>query len=144
MVRRGGALLHAAMLCATLSASTPALRAGTLASRRTVCPNSFNGSEEVDVFRTFLPPDEFDYVDLAPPAFFIVGGIFRIATALSFRFPGRLGGGGWHRDSGARRDRRGRVARVGRLGDRNVRRDRPHLGRLVAHHGGARRTPARG
>src|SRR5437773_11674971 len=89
MVRRGGALLHAAMLCATLSASTPALRAGTLASRRTVCPNSFNGSEEVDVFRTFLPPDEFDYVDLAPPAFFIVGGIFRIATALSFRFPGR-------------------------------------------------------
>ncbi len=58
-----GALLHAAMLCATLSASTPALRAGTLASRRTVCPNSFNGSEEVDVFRTFLPPDEFDFVD---------------------------------------------------------------------------------
>jgi len=33
-----------------------------------VCTISFNGSEEVDVFRTLLPPDEFEFVDLAPDA----------------------------------------------------------------------------
>ena len=35
-------------------------------TRRTVCTVSFNGSEEVEVFRAFLPPEKFDFVDLAP------------------------------------------------------------------------------
>ena len=78
-------------------------------------------------------------------AFFIVGGVFRIATALSLRFPGR----GWAVACGIVTVALGTIiaaewARVGRLGDRNVRRDRPHLRRLVARHGRARRTRARG
>ena len=35
-------------------------------TRRTVCTISFNGSEEVEAFRAFFPPEEFDFVDLAP------------------------------------------------------------------------------
>ena len=55
----------------------------------------------------------------------------------------RLGGRQRRRDNRARHDHRGRVARVGRLGDRNVRRDRPRLRWLVARHGRARRTRSR-
>jgi hypothetical protein len=54
----------AALVCATVLG--PAR--GWTATRRTVCTISFNGSEEVDVFRTLLSPDEFEFVDLAPDA----------------------------------------------------------------------------
>jgi hypothetical protein len=67
MVRgRARTVLHAALLCAAVLPSSPGWTAGMPRTRRTVCTISFNGSEEVEVFRAFLPPEEFDFVDLAP------------------------------------------------------------------------------
>jgi hypothetical protein len=56
--------IAAALLCATVLGPVR----GWTATRRTVCTISFNGSDEVDAFRAFLPPDEFEFVDLAPDA----------------------------------------------------------------------------
>jgi len=56
--------IAAALLCAAVLGPVR----GWTATRRTVCTISFNGSDEVDAFRAFLPPDEFEFVDLAPDA----------------------------------------------------------------------------
>ncbi|HLY39483.1 MAG TPA: hypothetical protein VKU61_15670 [Candidatus Binatia bacterium] len=62
---RTRAIIPAALLCLAVLASA-GWSAGMPVRRRTVCTISFNGSEEVDVFRASLPPDEFEFVDLAP------------------------------------------------------------------------------
>jgi len=65
-------------------------------------------------------------------AFFMVGGIFRIVAAVSFRFPGRrLGHPRRPRDAHPGDHDLERVARIWRLGHRDLRRHRPDLRRLV-------------
>src|SRR5262249_27315625 len=60
-------LCFVALLCALrgsrAEASTPAP-----AARRTVCVVSFNSTDEVEVFRSLLPADQFAFVDLSPRA----------------------------------------------------------------------------
>src|SRR5262245_58774615 len=38
----------------------------TVSARRTVCVVSFNSTDEVEVFRSLLPRDQFDFIDLSP------------------------------------------------------------------------------
>ena len=66
--RTHGAVACAVLLGALLRGSAPGWAAGPSPTRRTVCVISFNGPEEVSVFRSLLPEDEFEFVDLAPAA----------------------------------------------------------------------------
>ena len=55
------------LLC-TLPVSQAAASTAAASTRRTVCVVSFNSTDEVEVFRSLLPADQFVFVDLSPRA----------------------------------------------------------------------------
>jgi len=57
-----------AVLVCTLPVSRAAASTPTASARRTVCVVSFNSTDEVEVFRSLLPADQFSFVDLSPRA----------------------------------------------------------------------------
>jgi hypothetical protein len=60
------AVVIAALLCGATVRTVPGWTFDAPPARRTACVISFNSFDEIQAFRSSLPPDEFEFLDLAP------------------------------------------------------------------------------